>query len=106
YEELLSIDPRDRVAQAGIEEVRRRAGKFEELIEMLLARAEDSQTPEQRARAMADIGRIYHRDLKDAEQAISAYSLAFCDDPQDEYASEIERVAGTSEPLWASALAN
>jgi tetratricopeptide (TPR) repeat protein len=106
YEELLSIDPRDRVAQAGIEEVRRRAGKFEELIEMLLARAEASHTPQQRARAMADIGRIYYRDLHDAEQAISAYSLAFCDDPQDEYASEIERVAGTSEPLWASALSN
>lgn len=106
YEELLGIDPHDLVAQAGIEEVRRRAGKFEELIEMLLARAEAAQTPEKRARAMAEIGKIYYRDLGDPEQAISAYSLAFCDDPSDEYASEIERVAGTSEPLWAAALAN
>ncbi len=106
YEELLGIDPYDVVALAGIEEVRRRAGKFEELIEMLLARAEAATTPEQRGKAMADIGKIYYRDIDDAEQAVSAYSLAFCDDPNDEYASEIERVAGTSEQLWATALAN
>ncbi len=106
YEELLTIDPFDQVAQAGIEEVRRRAGKFEELIEMLLARAEAAPTPQHRAKAMADIGKIYYRDVDDAEQAVSAYSLAFCDDPNDEYAAEIERVAGTSEPLWATALAN
>ncbi len=106
YEELLAMDPFDVVAQAGIEEVRRRAGKFEELIEMLLARAEAAPTPQHRAKAMADIGKIYYRDIDDAEQAVSAYSLAFCDDPSDEYAAEIERVAGTSEPLWATALSN
>ncbi len=104
YDELLQLDPRDGVALAGIEEVRRRAGKFDELIEMMLGRAETAESSAQRARAMAEIGRIYSRDLLDNEQAVVAYSQAFCDDPQPEYANEVERAAGTSEPHWAEAL--
>ena len=104
YEELLSLDARDQVALAGIEEVRRRAGRFEELIEMLLARAEAADSAEARAQAMYEIGRVYFLDLQDNEQAVSAFSLAYCDDPREEYASEVERAAGTSEQLWAEAL--
>lgn len=106
YEELLDMNPRDAVALAGIEEVRRRGGKFEELVEMLLGRAEMAQSAEERARSMAEIGRIYFRDLNDHEQAVVAYSQAFCDHPIDEYALEIERACGTSEQLWAEALSS
>lgn len=105
YEEILSLDPRDDVALAGLEEVRRRSGKFEELVEMLLARAESSTSLPARASAMAEIGRIYFQELEDNEQAVVAYCQAYCDDPREEYAAEVERAAGTSEPLWAEALA-
>lgn len=105
YEEILSLDPRNGVALAGIEEVRRRSGKFEELLEMLLGRAEAASSPAEQAKAMADIGRVYFLDLEDNEQAVVAFSQAFCDDPCDEYAHEVERSAGTSEHLWAEALA-
>lgn len=104
YEELLGIDPRSEVAMAGLEEVRRRAGKHEELIEMLLGRAERAPSARERARAMAEIGRIYLRDLSDAEQATVAFAQAFTDDPSAEYAGEVERAAGGSEQLWAEAL--
>src|SRR5690606_14110761 len=57
-----------------------------------------------RAKAMHDIGRVYFLDMQDSEQAVSAFSLAYCDDPREEYASEVERAAGTSEQLWAEAL--
>lgn len=104
YEELLSLDPRDQVALAGIEEVRRRAGRFEELVEMLLNRAEAADSREARAEAMYEIGRIYFLDLQDNEQAVVAFSQAYCDSPREEYAGEVERAAGTSEQLWAEAL--
>jgi len=104
YLELLAIQPRDQVAIAGLEEVRRRQGKHEELLEMLLARAEDAAGPEERARAMGEIGRIYLKDLGDQEQAVVAYSQALCDDPKDDYAEGIERAAGSTESLWAEAL--
>lgn len=104
YLELLAILPRDQVALAGLEEVRRRQGKHEELIEMLLARAEQAQSPEERARAMGEIGRIYLKELGDQEQAVVAYSQALCDDPSDVYAEGVERAAGGAESLWAEAL--
>ncbi len=104
YEDLLAIMPRDSVALAGLEQVRRRLGKFEELVEMLLARAEAAPSADERARAMAEIGRIYLRDLQDPEQAVVAYSQAFTDDPCDEYAEGVERAAGHTESLWAEAL--
>lgn len=104
YEDLLALDPRDAIALAGLEEVRRRAGKFEELVEMLLARAEHAPGNVERARAMNEIGRVYFFELEDNEQAVIAFAQAYCDDPQPEYASGVERAAGTAEPLWAEAL--
>jgi len=106
YEELLGLAPDDEVVWAGLEEVRRRAGKHNELIEMLLARAEAAPNSQKRARAMSEIGRIYLRDLSDQEQATVAFAQAFCDDPSEENAVDVERAAGTSEQLWAEALAS
>ncbi len=105
YEELLSLSPRDAVALAGLEQVRRRAGKFEELIELLLGRAEVSASATERAHTMHEIGRVYMFDLEDNEQAIVAFTQAYCDDPQPEYASSIERAAANSEALWGETLA-
>jgi tetratricopeptide (TPR) repeat protein len=105
YREILALDADDQVALAGLEEVCRRAGKYEELIEMLLGRAEQSQEPGDKARAMAEIGRIYARELDDAEQGVIAYSQAFCYAPtENSYAHEIERLAGANEAFWAEVL--
>ncbi len=104
YEELLALSNRDAVALAGLEEVRRRAKKFDELVEMLLGRAEQAESASERSRSMNEIGRIYFLELEDNEQAIVAFAQAYCDDPQPSYASDIERAAGTSERLWAEAL--
>lgn len=107
YEELLSLDPEDQVAFAGLEEVRRRAGKYEELVEMLLGRAEAADDDGERARAMSEIGRIYARELGDAEQAVVAFSQALCFAPDEStYVQEIERLAGSSENLWAEVLSS
>lgn len=104
YGELLELDPKNEVASAGLEDILRRSGKYDELIEMWLSRAEKAPSPRERARAMAEIGRIYLRDLNDSEQATVAFAQAFCDDPSEEHASEVERAAGTLEPLWAEVL--
>ncbi len=107
YEELLSLDPEDQVAFAGLEEIRRRAGKHEELVEMLLGRAEAVEDSGEKARAMAEIGRIYTRELGDPEQAIVALTQALCFAPgESAYVQEIERLAGTNEALWAEVLSS
>jgi tetratricopeptide (TPR) repeat protein len=104
YQELLAKDARDQVVQAGLDEVLRRQGKFEALVESWLARAESAESAADRARAMAEIGRIYLRDLNEPDQAVVALTQAFCDGPSEEYAVDLERAAGSSEASWTEAL--
>ncbi len=107
YEELIELDPEDRIAFGGLEDVRRRQGKFEELIETLLGRSERAPTRVERARVYAEIGRIYAQDIKDRDQALVAFTQAICEDPQqDSIASEIERLAGSREEAWAEVLSS
>ncbi len=105
YEWIVESDPEDEPAMAALERVRRRLGKHEELIEMLLERRERSESANDRARALGDIGRIYANELKDKSQALVAFAQAFCEDPHEPtYADEIERLAGSSQDAWAEAL--
>jgi tetratricopeptide (TPR) repeat protein len=105
YKELVELDPEDRVAFGGLEDVRRRLGKFDELVEALLERVERSQTRSERSRLFAEIGRIYAQDVKDRDQAIVAFTQALCEDPrQASVAAEIERLAGTRGDAWNDVL--
>ncbi len=104
-EMLLELEETDDVAFAGLLRVRRRLKKHEEVIEMLLARSEAAETRTERARSIAEIGRIYARDLADPEQALVAYAQAFCEDPDDgTYADEVERLAQGNAKAWEEAL--
>jgi tetratricopeptide (TPR) repeat protein len=105
YSALVALDPDDDIALVALEELRRQLGKYEELIEMLVARSEQV-TGSDRARAMAEIGRLYAHELDDREQAVVAFAHALADEPGNgEYAVEIERLAGTDAALWNEALA-
>jgi tetratricopeptide (TPR) repeat protein len=107
YEKLALLDPDDNVAQSGLEDTRRRLGKFEAVVEMLLARAEVAESAGERARAMSEIGKLYSTELKDAEQALVAFTQALCEEPhQASIISEIERLAGTDQEAWAEVLNN
>jgi tetratricopeptide (TPR) repeat protein len=107
YTRLLEIDPSDDGAQAALERVRRRLGKFDELVEMLLARSEAALPGSERARALAEIGKVYNNDLNDKEQALVAYTQAFCEDPHESsYGDEVERLAGSRRDAWQEALAS
>ncbi len=105
YVSVLELDPSDDIASVALEEVRKALGKFEEIVEMLLARSETAAPGEERARVMAEIGRLYTHELDDAEQALVAYTQALCEAPSnDEYASQIERIAGQNASRWGEVL--
>jgi tetratricopeptide (TPR) repeat protein len=105
YKELVELDPDDRVAFGGLEDVRRRLGKFEELVETLLERVERAQNRGERSRLFADIGRLYAQEIKDRDQALVAFTQALCEDPrQASIASEIERLAGSRAEAWNDVL--
>src|SRR5262249_49507615 len=105
YEKLVAFDPKDEIASSGLEEVWRQLRKYEQIVEMLLGRSEAAAPGEARARALAEIGRLCAAELEDPDQALVAYSRALCETPLEvEYASEIERLAGSSTQRWNEAL--
>jgi len=105
YAWLLELDPADDIAATALEEVRKQLGKYEELIEMLLSRSEQAKSRSERARSLAEIGRLYVQELDDKEQALVAYTQAFCEDAHQEgYADEVERLAGSKQDAWNEVL--
>ncbi len=106
YVQLLELDITDAVAETGLEKVRLGLGKYDELVEALLEKAERAQTDAERAHAMAQIGRLYAGELDDKDQALVALTQAFCGDPANEsgseYAAEIEKLADAAH--WAEVL--
>ncbi|HVY49072.1 MAG TPA: tetratricopeptide repeat protein, partial [Minicystis sp.] len=105
YALLVELDPGDDVAFSALEEIRRHLGKHEELVEMLLARSEASESHSTRASALNQIGHLYARELDDKEQAAFAFAQALAQETQnDEYAVDLERTAGSDMKLWGEAL--
>ncbi|MBN2196584.1 MAG: tetratricopeptide repeat protein [Polyangiaceae bacterium] len=105
YLAALALDPNDGPTRVALESLRRRLGKFEELVEMLLDQSDRAQNRGERARALAEIGRLYVKELDDREQALVAFTQAYCEDPRnDECAGEIETLAGTEETKWSDVL--
>ena len=105
YAWIVELDPNDEIADAALEEVRKQLGKHEEVVEMLLARLERSEDSEEKAAAMAEIGRLYASELDDSGQAVVAYAQAFTESPSHgEYADAIERVAGSDMTVLGEAI--
>jgi tetratricopeptide (TPR) repeat protein len=105
YVRILELDPEDQVAARSLEETRRKLGKFEELIEMLLTKSEQAKSSVERARAFAEIGKLYAGEMSDKEQAIVAFTQSFCEDPQQPHVvSELERLCGSSQDSWNEVL--
>ncbi len=105
YVALLAVDPEDEIAYSALEDVRKALGKYEEIVEMLLERSGSAPPGVARARALAEIGRLYASELADPEQAIIAFTQALCELPSDDgYASELEAICGSRQERWREAL--
>ncbi len=105
YAQVVELDPSDDIAVIALEEARKTLGKHEELVEMLLERSEKSDSHTERARALNQIGHLYCRELDDKEQGVFAFAQALAQDTQnDEYATDLERAAGSDMKLWSESL--
>lgn len=105
YAHLAELDPDDKEVAATLERVRKRLGKHDEIIEALLARCEAEEDPEAKAALWEQIGRTYLSEVDDQEQALVAFTQAFCEDPQvSEYAGEVERLASKRPDSWGDVL--
>src|SRR5690349_2344799 len=72
---------------------------------MLLSKSEQASSRAERARAFAEIGKLYASELSDKEQALVALTQSFCEDPQQAaVVSELERLCGSAHDSWAEVL--
>lgn len=102
---LLETEPHDAELITILSRLQRAQGKHEDLIESLLNRSQEVAPGADRAEVLAEIGKIYAKDLDDKSQALVAYVSAFCEDPtKTALARETERLAGSSEEAWAEVL--
>jgi tetratricopeptide (TPR) repeat protein/tRNA A-37 threonylcarbamoyl transferase component Bud32 len=105
YQGLVKLDPDDTQIVEALDRLRKRLGKYEELIESLIERTDSAKTPQQRAAYFAEIGRLYQSEMKEADQALVACAQAFCYDPLDSrYAEQVERLAGSKFAAWEEVL--
>ncbi len=105
YADVLERDPSNRVAQSSLEELRRRMGKYDELIETWLMLTEHTENSADKAYLMAKIGALYDQQLQDSAQALVAYTQAYCENPQEkEYAQALEKLAGKDQASWLEVL--
>jgi tetratricopeptide (TPR) repeat protein len=105
YQGLVKLDPEDTQVVESLDRLRKRLGKFEELIESLIERTESAKSAQQRAAHFAEIGRLYQSEMKESEQALVACAQAFCIDPLDSrYVEQVERLAGSKFAAWEEVL--
>jgi len=105
YKRVLEHTPGDEIAQAALEELKKQAGQWGDLVEILLSRVETVDHGRERAAVYAEIARLSENELEDADNAFVAYVQAWCEEPREgDYARDVERLAGTNEEKWDEAL--
>lgn len=106
YARLVDLDPEDTDAAETLERLRRQLGKHEDIIESLLAKTETIEDSEEKARVWGQIGKLYAAEVGDTEQALVAFTQAFCEHPSTtSYASDIERLAKSND-AWSEVLSS
>lgn len=105
YQGLAKTDPEDAGIEEALDRLRKRLGKYSELVESLLERTETAKTSQRKSSYFAEIGRLYSTQLKDVDQALVAFAQAFAEDPLNERTVEqIERLAGSRFSAWEEVL--
>ncbi|HET9934357.1 MAG TPA: tetratricopeptide repeat protein, partial [Polyangiaceae bacterium] len=105
YARIHALSPEDEVAETALIELRRKLGKLEEVVEMLLGRAERAKARTEKSRHFAEIGRLYLSERGDREQALVAFTQAFTENPSDSsVVQEIERLASSNAEAWNDVL--
>lgn len=104
YEAVLALDEEDELAKVGLEELKRKSGDPEMVVEMLLEKVDASEDRAERGQALREIAQIYEEKLESPDNAFVAWVQALSEDPREARAArEIERLAKNPD-MWNEAL--
>ncbi len=98
FDRILSIEPTHDFAFQEIEKLHTLAERWEPLIELYLARLENTEETETRCDLLRRIARVFEKHLDDADQSFDALVSAFAEDfGDDETVAYLERMAQVTE---------
>ena len=75
YRKILEIDPEDPIAEAGLAELQKGTGRYEEVIEMLSDRVGKTEDREEKLSILEEIASLYEKDAKDYSKAFDIQML-------------------------------
>lgn len=105
YRKILELDENEEIARAAIEELKRKTGDAEGLVELLLEKVDGEESADERAAILREIAEAYEKQLNDPDNAFVAWVQALAEDPRDERSQgEVERLAGDSTDNWNEAI--
>lgn len=105
YQRILAIDPKHVVAFEELDKLHRAAERWDELVEMLLTRVENTEGTAARVKLLREVAEVQEKHLGDKEQAFGVLQIAWEEDYTDrQTADEIERLAGLTQK-WNDLLA-
>jgi len=104
YEKILEIDPTHDEAFSELEKLHNTAGRWEPLVELLLARLETREETSEKTELLRKIARVFEEKLDDKNQALDALVNALALDFHDrETARYLERMAQAT-GRWAEVI--
>ncbi|HTM43632.1 MAG TPA: tetratricopeptide repeat protein, partial [Polyangiaceae bacterium] len=98
FQQVLTIDPTHEDAYKQLEKLHTKAGRWETLVELYLARLETITEPRVRSTLLRKIAAVFDQHLNDKEQAFEALVNAFSEDfSDDETVQYLERITQATE---------
>jgi len=97
YSQLLEAHPDDEELAEGMLRLLKAEGKFEELIEKLVAKAEAIEEPEGKLAVIREIAAVYEDDIKDPTKAFDYYVACLGDGSDPELIAKLEKLADKTE---------
>ncbi len=97
YQRILETEPMHELAFERLEQLHKEAGRWEDLIEMYLGRADATEDGDEQVGLLRNVAEVYEEQLDDKEQAFEALQLAWSINFSDNVTSaELERVTGAT----------
>jgi len=105
YEQIVSIDPGNEVANLALSRLYRQLGRYEDVVEVLTRLATNTRDPKQKVGYLIETVQTYNADIGAPERALAVCERILEIDPQEpEALSEIARLKSTAGDV-ASAVA-
>ncbi|MBW2277275.1 MAG: protein kinase, partial [Deltaproteobacteria bacterium] len=97
YAQLLEAHPDDEELNEGMLRLLKAEGRFEELIEKLVAKAEAVEDAESKLEIIREIAAVYEEDIKDPAKAFDYYVACLGDGSDSKLVAKLEKLAERTE---------